>query len=294
MDFQLTPEQKKQLYQLSLSEDTVTARECCKSFLAMTDYVETLSEKPTTIDDLFCKLLSGVSYTNEQITSFLIQRTGKISSIYVPVVFSEAADAECAGEIERILGAIPDSFLVKFEGHYILLLGSEESLAQPPELYSLIKRFGMQAATGRPCSDLSRLYKYYRQALDTLKYMRVLRSCAYICSYDQFSMIHLLDGLRDDVDLNNFSIPDIDILQKYDAENQTELCGTLLCYLENSKNAKQTADTMHIHKNSVYYRIDKCMELLPDINFNDGVMSFLMMLSLYIAQYDYYRKHRLD
>jgi len=50
---------------------------------------------------------------------------------------------------------------------------------------------------------------------------------------------------------------------------------------------------MHIHRNSVYYRINKCMELLPDIDFENGTMTFLVMLSLYIAQYVFYRENQV-
>ncbi len=107
-------------------------------------------------------------------------------------------------------------------------------------------------------------------------------------------MIRLLDYLKDDVDFGNFQIEDVRTLQSYDKENQTELCATLLCYLENSKSTSRTASEMHIYRNSVYYRINKCMDLLPDIDFENGTMSFLVMLSLYIAQYDFYRSHRKD
>lgn len=80
---------------------------------------------------------------------------------------------------------------------------------------------------------------------DTLKYMRILRKDSLLCSYDQFTMIRLLDGLREDVDFNNFLIEDIRALQNYDKKNGTELCRTLLCYLENSKNTTKTAEELH-------------------------------------------------
>ena len=56
----------------------------------------------------------------------------------------------------------------------------------------------------------------------------------------------------------------------------------------NSKNTTKTAEELHVHRNSVYYRINKCTELLPEIDFENGTMAFMVMLSLYIAQYDYY------
>lgn len=292
MSFLLTPEQQEYLRQLSTAEDTNAAREMCKAFLNMTSFAEQMVGKPTTSDDLFCQILSGVHYTKEQVKTFLLQNKGKLAPIYVPLVLSEVTDNTCYSDLKTVINEIPDSYAFEFDGHYVVLLGANKPTDYLDQFLSNLRRFGLRAATGRPCDDLSQLCTYYRQAVDTLNYMRVLRQDAEFCSYDEFCMIRLLDGLRDDVDLNNFLISDVRILQQYDIENQTELCKTLLCYLENSKSTSQTAKAMHIHRNSVYYRIDKCMEMLPDIDFNDGIMAFLVMLSLYIAQYNYYVTHK--
>lgn len=292
MLFDLTPEQQKYLRQLATAEDTIVAREMCKTFLDMTSFAEQPDGKPTTASELFCQILSGAHYTKEQVETFLVQNMGKLAPTYVPMVLSKVPDEACCLELETMVRNIPDSFSFQFDGHHTILLGASKPAEHSDQFFSTLRRLGLQAATGRPCDDLSQLRTYYRQALDTLQYMKVLRKDTEFCSYDQFCMIRLLDGLRDDVDFNNFLISDVRVLHRYDIENQTELCKTLLCYLENSKNTMRTAKAMNIHRNSVYYRIDKCMEMLPDIDFNDGVMSFLVMLSLYIAQYDYYITHR--
>jgi len=190
-----------------------------------------------------------------------------------------------------MLAAIPKSVWFLFESRYVLLTEFSHTAFPTDQLSGLLKAHDLRAAAGRPCGDLSRLPVFVGQALDTLRYMRVLKKDVRICSYDQFTMIRLLDGLKDDVDFGNFQIEDVRALQTYDQENGTELCATLLCYLENSKSTSRTAKEMHIHRNSVYYRINKCMELLPDIDFENGTMTFLVMLSLYIAQYDFYRSH---
>jgi DNA-binding PucR family transcriptional regulator len=103
-------------------------------------------------------------------------------------------------------------------------------------------------------------------------------------------MFRLLDGMRDDVDLTAFCLPEIQILQTYDSRHDAELCRTLLCYLEHAKNATHAAEVLHIHRNTVHYRINKCMELLPHLDFSNDYLTFLLMLSLYIAEYGWYRK----
>ena len=97
-------------------------------------------------------------------------------------------------------------------------------------LFAVLKTHHLQAAAGRPCGDLSKRSVFVEQAMNTLRYMKVLKKDALLCSYDQFTMIRLLDELKDDVDFGNFQIEDVRALQTYDMENKTDLCATLLCY----------------------------------------------------------------
>jgi len=284
----LSPQQKALLARLSQVEDTAEASALIEAFLS--ESKETAPDRrPSTVQELFCDLLFGSSYTNAAIRDFLVRHGGYAAEIYVPVVFTELPNDGDKAEIEQMLATIPKSIWFLYQGRFVLLTEFSHTAFPTDQLSGLLKAQDLRAAAGRPCGDLSRLPVFVGQALDTLRYMRVLKKDARICSYDQFTMIRLLDGLRDDVDFGNFQIEDVRALQTYDREYNTELCATLLCYLENSTGTSRTAREMHIHRNSVYYRINKCMELLPDIDFENGTMTFLVMLSLYIAQYDFYR-----
>jgi len=288
----LTVQQRKLLSQLSQVEDTVEASALIDAFLSGNKETAP-ARRPSTVQELLCDLLSGSSYTDAEIREYLGRHGGYLTESYVPVVFSELPEAVSCEEIEQMLAGIPKTIWFLYGNHYVLLTEFSHTAFPADQLTGLLRNHDLQAAAGRPCADLSRLPVFVGQALDTLRYMRVLKKDARICSYDQFTMIRLLDGLKGDVDFENFQIEDVRALQTYDQENGTELCATLLCYLENSKSTSRTAREMHIHRNSVYYRINKCMELLPDIDFENGTMTFLVMLSLYIAQYVFYRENQV-
>lgn len=284
----LTEQQRELLARISRAEDTEQATALMEEFLSGSR--ESGPERrPSTVQELFRSLLSGHPYTDAEIRDFLVRHGGSPADIYVPIVFSEVPDRETGDAVEQELAGLPESVWFSWEGRYVVLTEFSHTAFPATGLSGLLKTHSLRAAAGRPCADLGRLPVFIGQALDTLRYMRVLKKDALLCSYDQFTMIRLLDGLRDDVDFENFQIEDVRALQTYDQKNGTELCATLLCYLENSQSTSRTATEMHIHRNSVYYRINKCMELLPDIDFENGTMTFLIMLSLYIAQYDYYR-----
>ena len=79
-------------------------------------------------------------------------------------------------------------------------------------------------------------------------------------------------------------------LGDYDRLHHTELCATLQVYLEQTKSLVRTAEILFIHRNTVRYRINKCMELLGS-DLEDGNEIFALILSLRMLEY---RRKLLD
>ena len=66
--------------------------------------------------------------------------------------------------------------------------------------------------------------------------------------------------------------------------HDTQLCITLQTYLERAKSLSKTADLLFIHRNTVRYRINRCMELMND-RLEDGNEIFAYILSLRTLEY---------
>jgi DNA-binding PucR family transcriptional regulator len=75
-------------------------------------------------------------------------------------------------------------------------------------------------------------------------------------------------------------------LAEYDREHSGELVDTLKHYLFRNRNIAEAAAHIHIHRNTMSYRIGKIRELL-EVDIDDAKTSFGLMLSFYIL--DYYR-----
>gem|GEM_PF-7044233 len=56
--------------------------------------------------------------------------------------------------------------------------------------------------------------------------------------------------------------PAVPFLKEYDAGHNTEYCRTLRCYLENERNITVTAAQLHIHRNTLLYRIERLGAML--------------------------------
>ena len=77
-----------------------------------------------------------------------------------------------------------------------------------------------------------------------------------------------------------FVHPAIKEIREYDKSNNTEYLLTLKQWLRHARDYTQTAADMHIHRNSLYYRISKIKELfIPDLeNINVCVQLYLTIL----------------
>lgn len=73
--------------------------------------------------------------------------------------------------------------------------------------------------------------------------------------------------------------PVIHEIQKYDEKNHTEYVRTLTIWLNNRMDDSATAEQMHIHRNTLYYRLHKISELFG-IDLKDSNVCVQLYLSL--------------
>lgn len=58
------------------------------------------------------------------------------------------------------------------------------------------------------------------------------------------------------------------VLQRYDADNSTDLLPTLRCFMHNNRKWQKTAEDLHVHKQTVHYRIRR-VEALTERRLSD-------------------------
>lgn len=91
----------------------------------------------------------------------------------------------------------------------------------------------------------------------------------------------LLRQLKEDDFVLYLRHPAINVLNNYDNVNNTELLKTLDAYLQHSCSQNQTAEFLHIHLNSLKYRLRRIAEI-SDIDFKNSEEMFYLQLSLRI------------
>ena len=250
-----------------------------------------LSENVHTLDNYFIRLLDGAQFSRERVLKRLeILGYKKHSCVYVLAIHAEARAGQPPEEIGSLLAQfhrIGGCYALFYNSSIVCLYGTEEELTdwetQAPELTALLTRENLIAGVSRTVSDMSLMREYYRQAQRTEEVgVRLGRSGRYFC-YDSYASFLLLMELPREK-LRDFCHQKIRDLGAYDDTHDTELCVTLQVYLEQAKSLARTAELLYIHRNTVRYRIHKCMELMKT-DLEDGNEIFAYILSLRILEY---------
>lgn len=137
-------------------------------------------------------------------------------------------------------------------------------------------------AAGEPAPGIAGLRHSLTQANDALSLGLRLFGQGRTYLYREMGLYRLLRHLQGTDDLNEFLDRTLFALDQYDKTHHTELVTTLEALLNHGGNVSATAKAMHLHRNSLIYRIERIRHIagLDPINPDD---SFTLKLALMLA-----------
>lgn len=156
------------------------------------------------------------------------------------------------------------------ETELILVLANikeEALLAEVKEIQRDINRFLMEGESvsmgvGRLTKSVRCLYKSYNQAKAIQRLQARGKIGADKVFYTKLGIYRLLMGIEDKEIIKDYYHHMLQPLIDYDRVNQTDLCQTLQCYLNNDGSVKDTAEELFVHRNTVNYKLNKVEEIL--------------------------------
>jgi len=155
------------------------------------------------------------------------------------------------------------------------------------EILSLAKarfpRVRMAIGVGRPYEGLHYIKTSYDEAQLALKVAWEKGCPGEPVFFAELGSWRILFNLKELPFVHEFCQEYIGKLKDYDAQNNTDLVGTLACYLQNDGNLRKTAQALFVHKNSVIYRIKK-IEEITGLNLNETENRFALMMALKLIQ----------
>jgi sugar diacid utilization regulator len=174
-----------------------------------------------------------------------------------------------------------------YNDRIICILGTSRYITdwaeEVPQLDALIAGDGLVCGISRRFDDLSELRKYYQQSISALDYGTEMPVPGTYLIYDNLNVYQMFQLLGEH--LSDFCNQRIRGIADYDALHKSDLCSTLRIYLENNRSLTRTAEALFVHKNTVHYRIDKCISLIEsDLTNENEVFNFI--LSLRIVEFE--------
>lgn len=244
------------------------------------------------VENFFIQLLDGARLTREQVEKRLnVLNGGLRPCTYVLTVCTRdgTSDHERTDlrELLQAFAAIPFTHAFLYNSLLVCVYGEAVPILdwarQAPRLMELLQRWDLIAGVSRQVTAVERLKDYYHQAQAILDIGRQLGRPDLCFPYDSLSSFLLFDRIPPD-ELELYCHQQIRELWAYDQAHGAGLCATLQVYLEQAKSLARTADLLFIHRNTVHYRINRCIELLGS-RLEDGNEIFAYILSLRILEY---------
>ena len=124
---------------------------------------------------------------------------------------------------------------------------------------------------------------HYRQALRAIDSGVLTLRDEVLFEYGRLIPQYAVRVLLTKHDAQEFRPEQIKVVEDYDARHRTELLQTLDAYLTFVDNPVAAAQSMHIHRNTLLYRINKIREM-TGLDLSDGEMRLAIQLYLRLAE----------
>lgn len=129
---------------------------------------------------------------------------------------------------------------------------------------SIVKEYStcnISIGIGKPYTEIKDLYKSYREASKCIQLIEKVYDGHGIYAYEEISFYNMIMEFGNRNMTDEFIRNTLGTIIKYDSENNTNYLDTLSCYLWNNNSLLHTAEKLHMHRNSVKYRIRRIEEL---------------------------------
>ncbi|MDR1574071.1 MAG: helix-turn-helix domain-containing protein [Clostridiales Family XIII bacterium] len=157
--------------------------------------------------------------------------------------------------------------------------------ADVPRIAGFLRKYSIRCGVSRCFEGFSALRAHYFQALEALRLGLRQNDDAFVYFYDDLAIYHIARLCTENADLRALLHPGLLRLLQYDAAHGAVFTKTLRAYLECARNITDTAAALHMHRNSVIYRLHRIEEMLG-IRLSDSDALLHIELSFRFMEYD--------
>jgi hypothetical protein len=245
----------------------------------------------STIDASYINLLMGKPANREQLsdlTKYLsIESTDHMFVLCIDLKSLVDANSKILylkNKFERI---VPRNYTVMYNEQIILLLVRKDSHLLQPELEQiqhLLAENNLIAGISRGFQNLNKLNSEYRKAEAIIEIGRNMDMNKLLYIYDDYMPYHLLSLTSETANLLEVCTPELLELIEYDKTKKTEYTMSLYYFIINNLNMQRTSDILHIHYNTLKYRLQR-IEEFHSLDLSSELIQLNLRLSFLILEH---------
>lgn len=260
-----------------------------------------LKSQEDNYQEFFWKLLTGHYPTEKEILADLVKFPFTLSKHYTILVFefTSSIDIDLDKQIVYLISTTQKVSIIFHtidQNKLILLLNTSKN--QSKDLISFFirsfkadmkERFNVTICSegcGNVYSDYIDTSKSYLEALEVISLKkRYTAELTNVQWYDELGLYQYLHIISEKRSSQPKQLPTgLNILKKYDEQHQTQLYETLEIYLTNNSNPAFTANTLHIHPNTLSYRLKRITEI-SQYDLKDHKITSHLLIEMKLSKY---------
>ena len=216
-------------------------------------------------------LSSSHSYTEEFVNYNLMQLGWKSSCSCYVLVFNDMLNPEQRQYAPQSVHSVfPSSYCLEMEGKMVAIVHADETELDEAtgKLAELIRESVMKCGISNRLESFMGVCYGYRQAQAALQMGELLDPMFWCYRFRDYSVEYTVSFALQSVSLEILCHPAVVQLAKEDEANSTQYVSTLDAFLSGGKNLTRLAGAMHVHRNTLQYRLNRIAQL-TGIDYND-------------------------
>jgi len=253
-------------------------------------YGDSMSKRQQMLDDLLSKETKNSSFVQDRCNSLGIPRYAYFRLGYVETDNVPGVNSHQLVRQLQMLTNVPNygvfqyksSVVVLFrDWHYYTITDQLNYKENWNELLGLLKSNYARIGISQLFTDMAKLRSAFDQAQVALHLGQRLEHSSIEFHYAKYFVYDLLEHYREKFDLNELYVSYLDSLNEPNVSNNNLVL--LYHYITNERNITLTAKNVHMHRNSVIYRLQKIKRDLQ-LDLDDPDTRLRLMISFKILE----------
>lgn len=252
-------------------------------FVSITDSGKALPERGlhAQAEDFIRSILSGQLRDEDAIEqrceAYHLNKGSACLVCSVKSAFSEDSQDKAAYYRRRLCQIFSRCTSVYYQGFLVLVTDEEDFQLSRDAFYHFLLEAGCLCTISLPFKKYTRLLAAWRQTVACMDMHMTFRLKATLMFYRDWKLTHLLFHFREVCGIEDMIHRDVRRLLEWDAQRGSDLTGTLFAYVHCRQDITTAAKELHLHYNTLKYRIQKIREL-TDIDFGDYQYMFQIIM----------------